>query len=52
MMSVFIGAIIAGLVGTSSGHLPPVPWPSSPAASPTVHKAKKPHVLPKKKHTP
>jgi hypothetical protein len=35
VLSVFILAIIAGLAGASSGHLPPVPWPSSPAASPT-----------------
>lgn len=31
VLVVFILAIIAGLAGTSSGRLPPVPWPSTPA---------------------
>ena len=35
-LCVFILAIIAGVVGTSSGHLPPVPWPSSSTETLTV----------------
>jgi hypothetical protein len=36
VLGVFLLAIIAGLAGTSSGHLPPVPWPASPSATETT----------------
>jgi len=42
VLGVFILAIIAGLVGASSGHLPPVPWPSE---SVTLPKGEAPPVL-------